>query len=274
MNYIDREEIKLVSAASGGLFTAYALSADKLDMVENIYRKVDISRKTELLWQVFAKNILGKYLDALMDVSDELEIPICFPVSYLPILSTRYYFIKEKYNRIWRKHIMAATNFPFLKIIPSFLHGRIAIDGGAVDNIPLYPIFRNKRPVYEDGELDLIIALHFDARYDYRAEFTTDIPVLEIDLSACNGFNKAHYDFSHAEIEHRLKTSYEYGDKLCSRLFGGECTEEELKKTIDEIFLEEHTARQKSFSSDRLVTILNVIAKALRSDSRCMKKLF
>lgn len=243
-------------------------------MVENIYRKVDISRKAELVWQVFAKNMLGKCLDALMDVGDELEIPTCFPVCYIPVLSTRYYFIKGKYNRVWRKYVAAATNFPFLRLIPSFLHGRIALDGGAVDNIPLYPLMKNKRPVYEDGELDLIIVLHFDARYDYRTEFSTDIPVLELDLSACNDFQKAHYDFSHDEIVHRLKTSYEYGDKLCSRLFGGECTKEELQKTIDEIFLEEHAARQKSFSSDRLVTFLNVIGKALRRDTHCMKKLF
>ena len=262
-----------MSAASGGIFTAYALSADKLDMVENIYEGMDISRKSELFWQVFAKNMVGKYLDTFMDVSDDLSIPVCFPVCYIPILSTRYYWIKGKYNRVWRKYMTAATNFPFLKLFPSFLHGRLAIDGGAVDNIPIYPLFKSKRIEGED-ELDLVIVLHFDARYDYRTEFTTDIPVLELDLSACNDFNKAHYDFSHDEVVHRINAAYEYGEKICARLFGGECTREELQKAIDEIFLEEHTARQKSFSSDRLVTFLNVVGKALRKDTRCMKKLY
>lgn len=274
LQYIERDEISLISSSSGGIFGAYALSADKLDQVEMMYRRVDIGKKSELLWQVFAKGLLSRCLDGLLDVSDELEIPVCFPVCYIPVLNTRYYFINGRYNRVWKKYLLAGMNFPFLKVIPSFLHGRFAIDGGAADNIPLYPLLKADRSSVQSDKLDLIIVLHFDARYDYRKDFDTDIPILELDLSYCNGFSKQHYDFSSKVIGERIDKAYEYGNRILSRLFAGDCSAQSFHAAIDEIFLAEHAARMRSSSIDRLVTHLNVISRLLRSETNCMKKLY
>lgn len=248
----------------------YAFSANKLDYIESIYKSVDISKPSELLWQVFAKGLLDNYIETMVEGDDKLEIPLCFPVCYVPFWSVRYYWLKGGYNRLWKKYLVAAINYPFLKILPSFVDGRLAIDGGAIDNIPLFPLFQASR----EKEVDLILALHFDARFDYRREFKTDIPVLDLDLSFCNGFEKAHYDYSSQTIARRIGKAYEYGEKICSRLFSGNCTREHFKKAIDEIFLEEHTPRQQNFSLDRMLSFLNVVGKAFRNDSHCIKKLF
>ena len=272
--HVSRDEIRFVSSASGGIFTAYALSANKLGCVERMYRKIDVSTKRELFWQVFAKHMLTDYMDVLLSPADTLEIPLCFPVCFVPLFSTRYYWLHGKYNRVWERYITAATNYPFLKIFPSFLHGRIAIDGGAVDNIPLYPILKADRSLGETDKLDLVLVLHFDARYDYRKAFVTDTPVLDLDLSYCNDFSKAHWDFSAKETDKRLQKSYEYGNSVASRLFAGECSRESIRQAADDIFLEEHALRQRCFSIDGLATFLNSAGRIFRSETHCMKKLY
>lgn len=264
----------MLSASSGGIFTAYALSANKLDYIERLYRNVDISKKTELFYQVFAKGLLADYINAVSGDNDNLEIPTCFTVCYIPLYSVRYYWIQGNYSRIWERYLKAAVNYPFLKFLPSVIEGRFAIDGGSADNIPLYPLLKRSRPLPEEEELDLVFVLHFDARYDYRKDFKTDVPIVDLDLSICNGFSKAHYDYSRNTISKRIELSYEYGEKIASRMFSEDHTKEEFQKIANEIFVEEHTLRQQNFSLDRLVSFLNVAGKALRNDTRCVKKLY
>lgn len=174
---------------------------------------------------------------------------------------------------MWKKYFAAATNYPFLQLIPSFLNGRFAIDGGATDNIPLYPILSRQSRLGEN-ELDLIFVLHFDSRFDYRKEFSTNIPVLDVDLSYCNGFEKNHYDYSREIICRRMEKAYEYGDGIAKELLYLGNNRAELQRAVDEIFLREHSERQRNLSIDRAWSTLNVIGKFFRNDARCIKKLY
>lgn len=258
-----------------GIFTAYALSTNKLDALEFVYRDINICKKHELMKEVLFKHMLSNYLRGFMEIGDVLEIPCCLPITYIPLFSVRYYWLWHKFNPLWYRYMRAGTNFPLLHLRPSILHGRIAVDGGATDNIPLYSIFRDyKRFVFNEDKPDLIIALHFDARYDYRKYFSSDVPVLELDVSICNDFKKNHTDFSSEYVDEMLSKAEEYGDKICRRLFCGDCSNEGLIKTINEIFLEEHAERQGHTSVDGYVSVLNVLGRALRSDSVRSKDLF
>lgn len=264
----------MISCASAGIFSGYALAADKLDCAEYLYRNVNIANKLELFWKVFAKGLLSDYLHALMSHGDFLSIPMCFPVCYVPILRADYYWLYGEFNRVWNKYLFAAANYPFLQLRPSIIGGRLAIDGGAVDNIPLFPLLKSKNTSFAPSEFDLILIMHFDARYDYRKIFVTDTPILDLDLSYCNEFKKAHYDYSVETVEERLAKSYTYGNKIAEKLFGGDGSREYLRRTIDEIFLNEHAERQRHLSLDGLMTILNTAGRILRKDSKCIKKLF
>lgn len=275
MKHFDRSEIKLLSGASIGLFSAYALSSGKLKICEDIYRNIDIPKKAELFWQVFGKHLLENTVDEFVALGDTVTIPLCFPVCYMPVCSVRYYWVWGEYNPFWKKYLRAAINFPFLRILPTVLHGRFALDGGAADNIPLYPILKKGGEYLKAGEeLDLVLVLHFDARYDYRAEFSVKTPVLDLDLSICNQFKKRHYDFSSAYVEEMLQKGEEYGERIAARLLQGDCSREGLQKKVNEIFLEEHTERQRNVSIDRALSLFNYVGKALRSDASCNKKLF
>ena len=210
----------------------------------------------------------------MVEDDDNLEIPLCFPVCYIPFWDIKYHWVKGVYNRQWNKYMIAATNYPFLKLLPSYLDGRLAIDGGAIDNIPLFPLLHPAKDTPYEKDLDLIFVLHFDARFDYRREFSTDIPVLEVDLSVCNNFEKSHYDYSTATITDRIDKGYAYGVKILTRLFSGDESREFLQEEINKIFLEEHAKRQQNISLDRFFSFLNYIGKVFRLDNHCMKKLY
>ena len=275
LRYIGRDEIKVISGASMGLFVAYSLAADRLDDFEYLYRNIDIGSTPQLFYRVFFKRMLWNYIGEFCSPDDKVEIPLSFPVCRIPLFSLRYYWLSGKYNPCWQKYLRAAINFPFLCIFPSILEHRFAIDGGAGDNIPIYPVLKKGKGFLPAGEdFDLLIVLHFDARYDYRREFTTDIPVLDLDLGICNDFKKNHYDFSKEYVDEMISRAEDYGEKICARLFAGECTREELQDRVDQIFIEEHALRQKNISVDRLFSMLNYLGKALRNDATCHKNLF
>lgn len=273
LEYAERSEICAVSGASMGMFVAYAVAADKLDVLEFMYRKIDIGRKRELLWQVFVKDLLMREICGFFESEDLLTVPMYFPISYFPIFSVKYYELYGPYNPLWKKYAAAAANFPFLKIFPNVLNHRFAIDGGAADNIPLFPLLKS-REAESDGGFDIIFVLHFNPRYEYRREFVTDVPVLDLDVSAGNGFSKRHFDFSRAYVTEMLETSYEYGKKICGEIFSGALGRSELKRRVDEIFLSEHEVRQRHKSADGLVSVLNAIGKVIRSEKCGIEKLY
>lgn len=253
-----------------GLLNGYAVSAGKINLIEAMYRNIDISKKAELLGQVVFKNLLKREISAFLSPLDELNIPLVFPVCHIPVYNVNYYWLKGGYKPVWKNYITAAINFPFICIFPSLLNRRFAIDGGAADNIPIYPVLKKGAEFLNPNEkFDLIIALHFDARYDYRKEFKTDVPILDIDLGICNGFKKNHYDFSAAYINEMIAKAEEYGDGICKKLFTGSCSGKSIKSAINEIFLKEHTARQGNVSMDRVVSMLNTFGRAFRSDVNC-----
>lgn len=195
---MDRDEIVMIAGASMGMFTGYALAADKLDELEHIYRSIDIPKKSELFWQVFAHDLLAATTESIVKAGDVLDIPFCFPVCVLSLCPVRY----------------------------------------------------------------------------YRKDFQPEIPVLDVDISICNGFKKEHYNFSHEYLCEMLEAGERYGEELCKELFTGDVSREGLQKKADEIFLREHGERQRHISVDRLFSMLNTIGKLLRRDAANIKKLY
>lgn len=273
LNYIDRDEIKMVSGASIGIFSAYALSANKLEEYEFLFKNINIKNPIKLFIKVFANKYMQKVSDCFIDKKDCLQIPLCFPISFLPFLNVNYYWMYGDVNYMWKKYILAGAQFPFFKIFPSKIEKRLAIDGGASDNIPIFPLLQKKSRPYIDNELDLIIVLHFDSKFDYRKDFDVDIPILELDLTISNKFKGNHFDFSTEYVNEMIEKGYEYGVKISERIFRNCKGKEEIQKEINDIFIEERSLRLKNISADRLVSILNSTTKIIKKNN-CIKYIF
>lgn len=267
---MDRDEVVAVSGASMGAFTAYAFSADKLDEYEKIFSEINIKNLARRRFSL--KRLIRDICASFIKSDDVLQCPMCFPLCRIPLWNTKYCWIKGKGNRLWRKYFASEVALPFFTW-PVFLEGKLCIDGGAVDNIPIYPILNGFAKLTQDRP-DLIIALHFDSKFDWRNDLYSQIPICDLDLTMSNGFSHKHFDFSVHYVREMIEKGCEYGRKICDKLFAPPCDSASLKRAIDEIFLEEHEARMKNSAADRWVTNLNIIGKALRDDSDCIKYLF
>ncbi|MBP3308515.1 MAG: patatin-like phospholipase family protein [Clostridia bacterium] len=275
LKYLPKSDVKVASGASMGLFTAYALATDKMEELKDLYEQINTSNSLSLFWQVCAKKLLKHAMDAFFTSKDKVSFPVCFPLTLMPILKTKYFWLNGEFNPFWSDYFKAAANFPFVCGAPRFIGGRFATDGGAVDNIPLYPLLRLKDDyINGNSELDLIIVLHFHSRYNFRREFKTDIPVLDVDVSICNGFKKRHFDFSREYVNEMIATSREYGEKIMRRLLSCGPDKKNIFDTVNDIYMSEHERRQQHDSADGLLTVLNAVGKAIRNDRSCSKKLY
>ncbi len=263
--YIRPQEISVVSGSSIGMTCAYSLSADKLDKLESIWAQTDIRSGYSTVTNLMFGNLLNNKLDLLMDKDDKLLFPVYLNICYLP-LRVQYIKLEGQYSDGWRKLMRAGLGFPVLTGFPTRFNNKFTLDGGAVDNIPLFPLLSNE-------QLDLIIVMHFDAYYNPQKEFQESVlRVLDFDLSINNRFVKESYDLRKVSIQKMLNSGYEYGKNVCKKLFasGTSCAEDIYKNGI-EIMSQEKEFREHSPTVDVLFSALNKVGKLFRNDAKCVK---
>lgn len=265
LNYIPYEDIKIVSSASIGLFNAYGLCAKKMDEVEQIWASADFTL-SEVLKECWFKGYIKKRLKEVVKEDDKLYIPFYTTINYLPFIG-RYYLLKGDYSKKWVKFFNSAIGFPIVTGPPRFYKGWITIDGGAFDNIPIYPLM-------EKHDLDLIICVHFDSQYVLKSKWrNSKTIVIDLDASLNNDLRKHSFNFTHEVLDRMLKAGYEYGENLFKFLFkDGYDNIEGIRKNAEEVHNNEFEARMKDGTIDRLVTILNGLSQVFRS-KKCIKNL-
>ena len=265
LEFVDPRDIDVVSSSSMGMSCAYALAADKLNALEQIWSGIDIRSGFATVTNLMFGKMLDGKIDLLMDENDELAMPVYFNVCYLP-LKVQYVKLEGKYRDGWRKLMRAGMGFPVLTGAPVRFNRRLAMDGGAIDNIPLFPLLAKER-------LDLIIVLHFDAYYNPSKEFSQSVlRVLDFDLSYNNRFVKESYDLRQSSIRKMLDSGYEYGKYVCKQLFkdGKDCAEDVYRNGL-EVMKEEKTFREHSPTVDALFSLLNKVGKIFRNYAVCVK---
>lgn len=265
MEFIGPGDINVVSSSSMGMSCAYALSANKLDKLERLWSEIDIRNGFSTVANLMFGKMLDGKINLLIEQNDSLLFPVYFNICYLP-LKVQYVKLDGKYLDGWRELMCAGMGFPILTGAPIRFNRRLAMDGGAVDNIPLFPLLAKER-------LDLIIVLHFDAFYNPSKEFSQSVlRVLDFDLSYNNRFVKESYDLRQSSIRKMIDSGYEYGKFVCNELFrdGKDCAEDVYRNGL-KLMSKEKTFRQHSPTVDVLFSALNKVGKIFRNDANCIK---
>lgn len=269
LKYIDISEIKVISGSSIGFLNAYALSIGKLDYIKELYFSLNCSGKKQLLKKIWTEKYLKMTIEELIRDEEQLRIPLYMSMTAIPIFNARYYKFEHKISQCYKKHVKAAVCYPFLGGFPAIIDGKIAFDGGATDNIPLFPILND--PIIKNT-LDLIMVLHFDSHYNRHKYFKNEqTNILDIDVSYDNNFEKRHFDFSQENIYKMFNSGLRYGDKICKFLFLEE-QEKLMFEKIKEIEKIEKEKREKSFSIDTLLQFTNFLGRIFRQSNRCIYK--
>ncbi len=260
LEYIPKEDIEIVSASSIGIINAYALCANKMEEVEKIWRSVDYDGVFDVIKDCWKNHYIRKTLNELVLPEDKLDIPFYATITYCPLLLIgRYYLLEGSHYKKWKKFFRASIAFPFLTGWPKFYKFLPTMDGGACDNIPIYPLL-------EKHDLDLILCIHFDSKYVVKKKWKNKKTIiLDLDASLGNDLRKCSFNFSNRVLSRMLDSGYEYGKKVCERIFeNGYGNLEGIKESVDALYNEEFGERMRSGTIDRSVTLLNGFAQVFR----------
>ncbi len=214
---IGRKNISCVSSSSIGMFNSYMFCKDKTDDLISVWKDIHFDSMADMLWALWFKNFLGSTVNKLTSPEDVLNIPMYSPICYLPTFSMRYNKLVGKYNPKWKKFLKGAISYPIFAGPFRTFKGQLAIDGGAMDNIPVFPCLN---PTREEEKPDVILVLHLLSHYRVRKEFTeSGIPIIDYDVSISNKFRKHFFDFHADTIDAMIDRGYEYGTGVCREVF-------------------------------------------------------
>lgn len=254
LEYIDISDIKALSCSSIGIINGYALVSNKLDKAYDLWRGIDFESPAHLISSVWKKNFFNDVINAIAEPTDNIEIPFYCSVCFLPSFKLKYYKLAGEYDKKWFRIIKSATYFPVISGNFSFFRGQLAVDGGMMDNIPLYPL-----AVEED--LDLIFVLHFQSQYEVPLQFRNKKTVIiDLDVSSQNKFRRYFIEFNNAVITDMLESGYQYGKSVCERIFANGQDLTSIRNAVSEIYAEEKPFR-KANPNLGWVSKLNFILK-------------
>lgn len=258
----DSNEIVAISCASIGFFGAYALAADKVELLEKMWRKIHFDSTADIIYKVWHNNFLREMAYELTDPADELKMPIYAPVLMFPMVHASWSKMEGKYHKKWPKFMHCGMYFPLLAGGLQFWRGEIAFDGGGIDCIPLLPMMQYK------GEIDVIMVCHFSADFKPRQEYLkAKIPIIDYDISLGSLHRLRSFDFHGDTLAARITDGYDYGKRICSELFAkGENSFEQMMAVNERHRKEEYEERLRSAHFNWIQSLNNILHPLLFSN--------
>ena len=252
----DSNEVVAISASSIGLLGAYALAADKIDLLSEMWRKIHFESTADIMYSVWHSNFLREIIYELTDPSDELQMPIYAPVLLFPAIHASWSKMEGKYHKQWPRFMVSGSYIPLVCGGLKFWHGNLAFDGGGIDLVPLLPLVKQ----YKD-KIDLIFVLHFNPEFKPRREYTqAGIPIIEYDISLYCPHRTRSFDFHSDTLTDRIKNGYDYGKKICSELFArGQNSVEDTLAAAARHHEEERERRLNSLYFNKVVVLNNIL---------------
>ena len=257
----DSNEIVAISCASIGFFGSYALAADKLELLEKMWRKVHFDSTSDIIYKVWHNNFLREMAYELTDPTDNLAMPIYAPVLMFPMIHASWSKMEGPYHKKWPKFMHSGMYFPLLAGGLQFWRGQIAFDGGGIDCIPLLPMMQYK------GEIDAIMVLHFSSDFKPRQEYLKPkIPIIDYDISLRSLHRLRSFDFHGDTLAARITDGYNYGKKICSELFNkGQNSFEEMMAVNARHRKEEYEDRLRAAHFNWIQSLNNILHPLLFS---------
>lgn len=250
---IPRNNIVAVACASGGALNGYALSADKLDDGEAMWRNFSCSGAMDFLARSWRRDIMSDIVDSLVKPEDKLQIPTVVPLCRVPKIEALYIHLESCNAEELRKIMRAAIAFPVASKYPVKVYKRRYIDGGALDNIPVAAVMKS--------EADIVMVLHCDPMYlpvpkIYEfGKIVVDIDVTTEDVTLFSSFK-----VRRKELNKMIDNGYSFGREVCAYLFGDkDASFEDIQRKAYAFLRSDYQRRRKKPALDIVATTLNKI---------------
>ncbi len=245
-----------MSCASAGIFSGYAYLNGRLDQLQT--RLTTNKCKTVLGFskQVWADRLIEKVATEIVSDEDVLEIDSFVSACRVPMLGESYFNLKEYSAKERAKLFEAGVAFPVLCRGPIEFEHKYYIDGGFLDNIPIYPLYGQ--------HYDLMLILHTDPSYIPSQRIFQDAKVvIDIDTSAYVEKRASSFTVDSKSMLKKVDIGKEYGAMFAQKVLQGldDLDIETLRKRAFDFMEDDAKRREKkrNLSLEGLATFVNEI---------------
>ena len=151
--YLCPSDISYFSSASVGALNTCAFMYDRLDVAEDIWKKICIGKKRVYLNRLAQSDFLQNTIKDICKLGNGLKKDLFVPLLDLKNRAIEYTNFAALSQDIMPKYLKASVALPVVNESVE-INGKYYLDGGFGDIIPVYPLL--------DKEIDYIICVYFD----------------------------------------------------------------------------------------------------------------
>lgn len=239
------ESIKCVTGSSIGALNAYAFSSKKLNLVEQLWKNIDVEKNGRFMPH-FASSYLPQNITCL--VSDDPLIPkTTITLWNVKKSCVEYVLLNGKDRDMISNLLIASTKFPFFE--KSYKIGEnYYLDGAFVDNIPIYPLI--------DENLDYIFAIYFDGRrYCFENEIFDRKVIKLLDFKNSSRILDT-FVYDPKKIDEMFEYGYRYTSEKINNIF-----KDNIQSNIDKRIACENGCGELRKSIEAVLWNLNSVTK-------------
>ena len=251
--YIPPEDIKYISAASGGVLNAYAFATGNLDAAEDMWKNICTEDSRFLIGQILRSSMLQNNISLIS--APEKVLGCKLYCSLLDATNKRivYRNISSLEPKDISRYLKASVAMPVYNR-GVVIDGVSYYDGAMIDNIPVFPLMKHK--------LDYIICIYFDDTcYKFENSYF-DNKIIKLTCPINNGL-KDSLVFNRESIGRMIKCGYDVTNQMFKSIMSrGHDDIEHIYGAIEHINSKNTNSRLR-LTGDVLVTNMNKIAQRL-----------
>ena len=246
------EDVKYISCASIGALNGYAYATDKLEKAEEMWRGFCGEEDRIFAMKLLRSDKLQNIIKGLTDPADKLHCKMY--TALLNVNSLKMVYTELNCQRQYtRKYLRAGIALPMFNR-PVKIERDSYLDGGLVDNIPVYPLMQHK--------LDYIVCIYFDDCWYTFEDSYFDNKIVKIFFSDPTVAQKS-FIITRESVDKMIAEGYEHTKNVLTRVFAeGTDNLNHIYKTITELN-DENPKKKVRFTTDTVITGLNKIGKKI-----------
>ena len=251
--YIPINEIKYISCASIGVLNGYAYITNKLDIAEEMWRSVCSNDTRFFINQILRSSMLQQNIITACSPEDVIQSHFFCTLFNLAHRNIVYKDLSTVDMSDMQLYLKASVAMPLYNKSVK-IEDESYFDGAMVDNIPVYPLLKQK--------LDYIICVHFDDCWYKFKNQNYDNKVINITFPNKN-IVKQSVIFKQNDIEEMLENGYEITNELLESIFtNGYDDLDSVYRNIEHVN-SISSKKHVRITGDALVTNLNKFAQML-----------
>lgn len=198
--FVPKEDIYCISAASIGALNAYAYATDNLDGLDTLWRSAVAPGEKRFITGIMRGNTLMRNIMMLQKKGKPLEMPLFCSLLDWRNKTVEYPDLSKTDVLSQRKYMRASVSLPPYGT-PIVVKGISYCDGGLVDNIPVAPLL--------NVELDYVICFYFDeTNYRFENEYFDD-RIIKVSFAATSMLSHS-FILTKEKIDEMIRVGYDY----------------------------------------------------------------